>query len=470
MQLELFKSETIFDRTSSIRIPISFKPHGFYSQIIHTLTRREKSYQDPTQYETKYYYDETSTHLLIPRFYPIENYGYKVNTIVTEGKNIDIEFVSQFRNQQQKTASDFLVSHDSGILCMLPGEGKTVVTISGICRLKKKAIIFVHKDSLATQWYERFKQHSNIKDENICFLSTKTYTDLLTKDVIICTVQTFGSMLKRIPELYDIMIKADFGISIWDESHIAAGAESFSKTCLYTPAKKVFGLSATPKRSDGNDDVINMNLGSVYRPDGASSTMAPKVIAMKFDCRAVGIHRKYIYMRRMPDKKIFFKFEKSKYLSMLTTKKNIYYIRVMRSIVKNVHSANRKVILLADRIDILDLCSSVLPKDDYGFFLPREKEKQDSALDKKFVFSTYGSARDGTDKDTLDCLIMATTTSNWEQAIGRICRPVVGKPQPVVIDIVDIGCPEMVQAYEKRKEFYLQKGWTLVEKTPDVNK
>ena len=80
------------------------------------------------------------------------------------------------------------------------------------------------------------------------------------------------------------------------------------------------------------------------------------------------------------------------------------------------------------------------------------------------MFSTYGSARDGTDKESFDCILMATPIGNIEQAVGRVVRSMKGKVQPVVIDIVDSGCPDMVKRAEYRMRYYDSKEWEIEEK------
>jgi hypothetical protein len=121
-------------------------------------------------------------------------------------------------------------------------------------------------------------------------------------------------------------------------------------------------------------------------------------------------------------------------------------------------------LLISDRIKILDGIASALPKHDIGFFIPRSKDKRDEALYKKFVLSTPGSSRDGTDRDELDCLVMANPTSNIEQAVGRVTRYRPNKPQPIVFDCVDTDFEELVKKAEWRKKVYAEKGWTVEEK------
>jgi superfamily II DNA or RNA helicase len=154
---------------------------------------------------------------------------------------------------------------------------------------------------------------------------------------------------------------------------------------------------------------------------------------------------------------------------MLTAKDDKTYIPVLKKLVKQVYDSGRTTILLTDRINILDKLSKAIPKHDVGFFIPRSGKAQDSELQKKFVMSTYGSARDGTDKPSLDCLILATNCGNIEQAVGRVCRAYPNKQQPVVLDIVDTGCDSMASAAERRKEFYTSKGWEVEEKHIKLN-
>jgi hypothetical protein len=159
------------------------------------------------------------------------------------------------------------------------------------------------------------------------------------------------------------------------------------------------------------------------------------------------------------------RFDISRYMAMLTSKRNDAYIPIMKKIVRQVYETGRITLLISDRIKVLDMLSGAISnKNDIGFFIPRSAEKRDSDLLKPFVFSTPGSSRDGTDRKEFDCLIMANRISNIEQAIGRICRSKPNKKEPVVFDVVDTGCDELRQSAEKRKQFYISKGWKVEEK------
>ena len=449
-----------FQRSSCIKIPLTFKDEEWFKNIKSDLTRREEDYNNPGLFLKKEYFHERDGNLLIPRYYDVRKYGHEIIPFVNDGENIDIEFKSKLRDEKQTGGLELLTTSDYGVLCMQPGEGKTVVAIAAICELKKKSIIFVHKDSLATQWQQRFSEHSTITEDQIGMLKTEDRLEVLQKPIVISTVQTLNSMVRRVPNIEVIMTKANFGIAIWDECHTSVSAESFSLSSIFLPSKRTFGLSATPRRSDNNTDIIEKHVGKVFVPKGAGQTMEPKIIVLKFDHRAVANHRSYIYYDFVNKCN---NFDKGKYLQMLSSNKNSEneYIRLMRKVCKKVYDAGRTTLCLSDRIKVLDDLATVVPKEDTGFFIPRSGDKRDSNLLKRFVFSTYGSARDGTDRPGFDCLIMATNTSNIEQCIGRVVRIFPNKQQPVVFDIVDEGCEEMMKAFNNRMKFYESKKWVV---------
>lgn len=458
-----------FIRTSCIRIPLQLEGESWFPIVKQSLTRVSSSYEDPSIKQTTLFYDVRDGHLLIPRYYPIENFGHDALTYLPEGKNISFQFKTQWRNDLQADGYNMLISQDRGILSLPPGEGKTVVAIGAICKIGKKAIIFVHKDSLVNQWKDRFIMHSTVTESDIGLLETADCQGILDKPIVITTVQTMLSMIKRLPYIEKVLLDANFGVSIWDECHTSTGAEMYSKTSLYLPCKRTFGLSATPERADQNHDIIGMHLGMVYKPEGKSKTLDPRILMVHFDHKAVAYHKQYIYWG-IPDrngnhKLKYPRFDLPRYLAMLTSKKNDEYIKKMRQIVKYVHERKRNTLFIADRIKILDLCSKVIPnRNDVGFFIPRSGDQRDSDLLKPFVFSTPGSSRDGTDKEAFDCLIMATPISNIEQARGRICRYLPNKPEPIVIDVVDTGCEDLVKRAAWRESFYKEKGWKIDKK------
>lgn len=457
-------------RSAGIEIPEHRRDEFWVSMLLNCLTRQNKRYDNPDIVDTVFFYETLPGIIKVPRLCEIKNSDIVTHNDYTEGEDINIEFKSQLRNDLQKQAHDYMISHDDGILKLKPGEGKTVISIASICTMKKKSIIFVHKDSLVSQWKERFLQHTNIQPEDIGILESSKYKEVIKKPIVIGTVQTMCSMAKRFPSVEKDFYDANFGVGIWDECHTTGGAPLFSKSIYYISAKKCFGLSATPSRSDHNDDIIGMHLGKVFEPEGSSNTLNPKIIMVYFDHKALFYHKYYI-MYGIPDKdgarNPYPIFDSNRYKQMLVSKKNTYYVNVMRQLIKQLVARDRNILVICDRIKLLDNFAEPFPKKDVGFFIPRSGKDRDNQLQKKLVFSTPGSSRDGTDKPEFDCLVMATPTGNLDQAIGRVCRYKADKPQPIVLDIVDTGCDVMEKWAQKRKQYYLDKtkeGWEFQEK------
>jgi hypothetical protein len=197
--------------------------------------------------------------------------------------------------------------------------------------------------------------------------------------------------------------------------------------------------------------------------------MIPKIVLIKFDhgvmkTKGNWIFRDTSYERNKNGRNHKPKFDNTRYLKQLTLSK--IYKEKIRLIVNQISKSDRNMLFIADRIKILDEaakgCSN---KNEVGFFIPRSGKKQKfDHLQRKMVFSTYGSSRDGTDKVSLDCLVMATISSNLEQAIGRVIRYADNKQQPVVMDFVDIGDERFIKKAKYRIAYYQSKGWPIEEK------
>jgi len=451
-------------KTSCLRIPAQFETEPWCRAILKDLTRMSSDFGDPTVKIQTRYFMRRDGYILIPRFYDIYKHGHSVLDYTPDGADIDFEFKREWRNDLQRSGFQFLTQNDHGILKLPPGEGKTVISIGAICAIKKKTIIFVHKDSLVNQWCDEIIRHSTITKNDIGRLSTANCRELFDKPIVLSTVQTMNSMIDRLPDIENLLRSANFGLALWDECHTTTGAPQYSKTSMMMPCRKVFGLSATPGRADQNHDIIWKHLGSVHAPQGKTNTLAPKICMLHFSHGAI-YAKQYIYWGPRDangDTKLkYARFDRTRYFSILMSKKNVKYISMMQKIAFKTYKLNRISLLISDRIKILDLIARVIPKHDAGFFIPRSKDKRDSELLKKFVFSTPGSSRDGTNREELDCLIMANTISNIEQAIGRICRYLPNKPQPIVFDCVDTDFEETMDQAEKRKIVYQEKNWEV---------
>jgi len=441
-----------FERLSSIRIPKNYENDNFYKIIKKFLTRRTKNYNSDT-YTTNIFYIETEKYLHIPRYFPIQDFvDCKVENMQNIGEDISIESNIIPRNVLQKNAITYMLEHDCGLLELQPGVGKTVISIKVISELKKKTIIFTHRDSLVYQWKNRLLEFTNLNEDDISVLTSKNFLKDLEKPIIISTVQTFISLIKRKYEEFIISLyKANIGISISDEVHTSVGAPTFSECSLYIPSLRNYGLSATPYRSDGNSDIINFHLGKTFSENDTSGTMPCKIYFVLFKC---GVD--------LPNKKRYFyfagTFQKSRYLNGIA--KSEVLINLTTQILKRTYSDNRNIILVSERIKFLDEMMKIqdISEEDKGKFIAGSKN---DILKKKIVFSTPGKIRDGVDIPEKDCLIMTSPISNISQIAGRVTRIYKDKKMPIIFDMVDIGSPPIRKTMLKRNDFYNEKGWEV---------
>ena len=415
--------------------------------------------------------------ILIPRFYPLPLDIIKDD--IPSGQTIKIESNIVPRNIRQEKSIDFLTNNRNGILKLEPGTGKTVIAIAAISNIKKKTIIFVHKNSLRKQWTDEFLNFTNLKEEEISHLTTKTFEEDLKKPIIIATVQGLCALLKKKDiDFQKILNKSDIGVSIFDEVHTTIGPEQFTKASLSLNCKRVYGLSATPTRSDGLEDIIGYHLGKVtYFQPTKNELMKPKVFMIYFNFNIYSKHKRYLRWGGG--------FSTGRYYQQMH-KSQEYNITVSKFI-KKLYNQGRNILVLGVRKNaLLTLASSIGVKPpDIGVFIPGSTSEErleysdtddltKAFLEKRIVFSTYLAGRDGNNRKSLDTLVMTVPTGNVEQAAGRILRTLEGKKVPYILDLIDIDGPPIksysdnsntvpwfVKSSEKREELYEKMGWEI---------
>jgi superfamily II DNA or RNA helicase len=389
---------------------------------------------------------------LIPRFYPVEKYfgkNIQINDYRHSGQPINIKHNITPRSETQEKAIAHLMNNESAILQLEPGVGKTVITIYMISERKVKSLILVHRDPLAVQWKDRFLQFTDLKEDDISRLSSSTFKTDLDKPIIISTTQTFLSLLKR--NRQDFLMKlneANIGIFIGDEVHTTVGAPTFSECSIHIPSKYTYGLSATPYRYDGNEDVIKFHLGEIFEDDDETGTMKAKVTTILLDYEIDTPYRyKYIHYGD--------EFQRSRYLNMIKGSKPLE--RVVRGLLGRLKD-ERELILISERINYIDELYNWIDSSSKAKFCGTGGLE---ALESKITFATPGKCRDGIDAPWKDCLIMTSPITNIKQLAGRVVRTKAKKKTPIIIDLVDYGCEYISKSFFTRNSFYKDKGWEI---------
>lgn len=389
-------------------------------------------------------FSKCEQYLSVPRAYGFKHFGSAHLDHRTLGTPINISFVGDLKDMQQKATDDVLARLETneamGCLVLPCGYGKTVCGLNIMARAGRKTLVLVHKTFLVQQWQERAR----------VFLPGATLGKIQQNtldadaDVVVGMIQ---SLSKR---AYPKEILDTFGMVIVDEAHHVA-APVFSKALLCLSAKFIVGLSATPERKDGMTNLLYWSVGSIC-------------------------HR----IERTPEHTLVscMLYEGGKRKEITYKDGRISLPLMLNDIVKDPIRNNfiadrivvcmmnkRQVIVLTDRISQLnELCAlvqakGVLAKDIAYYIGTTPAKDRDEASKRQLILTTYSMAKEGLDIPRLDTLVLGTPKGDVIQASGRIQRHHADKKVPLIIDIIDTFSI-FEQLRWKRWRFYRKEGFT----------
>jgi superfamily II DNA or RNA helicase len=193
------------------------------------------------------------------------------------------------------------------------------------------------------------------------------------------------------------------------------------------------GLTATPRRKDGADNVFWYHIGPILF-DASERRMKPKIRRVYTDFRVVKTSQ---FNPAMAPRALLVRFLVS------SPPRNLAIADQIVLALK----AGRKPLVLSERLKHLDAleqtiteaCKAAgLPTPSFGKYVGgRKKGQLAEAAKAQVVLATSQYAQEGLDIPALDTLFLTTPLSDVEQAVGRILRPCAGKKEPIVVDFHD---------------------------------
>lgn len=403
-----------------------------------------------------YFYDQVEMNgtkmFRVPRYYFKDRSAID---LTTSGLNVDISIKPNYapQNEAQQLAIDAIINNEHGLIAAKVGFGKTYVAIDAISRLKKKALIVVNKNALIDQWIERITEFTTLESTDIGVISGKRQE--FDKPICIATVQTLFRRVKNDDKTFiKNMYEANFGITFYDECHITAAAPTFSSSIKTIFSKRIYGLSATPYRSDGLVKLLDWYIGPVIFDD--SKLNVPVYIGLvDIPLYVTPGYKKYIEWSN--NNSIM-----TRYCKFL--KKQDVYITQLAKTIDDLIELDLQVLGLSAIIDLLYMIYDKCKHKDKISIVHSAIENKDYS--KQCILATYGMFKEGMDVPRLNTLVYITPITNKNslmQSIGRISRNTSPNKKAFVIDIVNSEYEPMKQMREYRLRYYKQFGFKYIQ-------
>ncbi len=388
-----------------------------------------------------------------------------------QGTKIKVEFNGQLK-ESQVPAVDALVENEIGILNAATAFGKTVVCCNIIAKKKVNTLILLQSSALMEQWESALEKFLII-DEKPPEYETPTGRKKRRKSVIgklqgahdsttgIIDIAMVGSVCKK--GEFHKRIK-EYGLIIVDECHHAA-SDTIVEVLQEVNAKYVYGVTATPFRSDGLEKINYMLLGPIRykytskdraKEQGIEHLVYPRftrAVAPRFQQDKMHPNEAYAIVRENEDRD------------------NI----IVNDVIKCVKDGRTPVILSRYVEHSRKLYDRLLGYADKVFLLSGENSKKEHKailhqmnqvrVDESMILVATGKLiGEGFDYPRLDTLIMAMPVS-WksvvEQYAGRLNRDYEGKESVIIYDYVDSHIAMFEKMYYKRLKAYKQIGYDV---------
>lgn len=408
-------------------------------------------------------YLESPKKIYVPKHYAYKNLGIPDTIKMIEPTKINLTFTGSIRANQLEPINKFINScnlngdytpkslkeHSYGGIISLPcGWGKTVIALHLISKLSVKSLIVVHKEFLLNQWKERI--HEFLPDAKIGIIQ-QNLVDVVGKDIVICMLQSIS--MKEYPD----WVFEDFGTVIIDEAHHIS-SEVFSRALPKLNSKYMLALSATPKRKDKLEKVMEWYIGPYLFVVNQQNTKNVKVNMVHY----YNSNPLYSGNETLTNGKPCI----ARITNNITefNRRNQIILEILRRIADDPLT---HTLTLSDRREHLRyLYEQIIERkiSSVGYYVGgmKERDLKDSES-KKIMLSTFTMASEALDVSSLNTLVLMTSHSGGSvhtQSCGRILRKSHDEITPTIWDFVDDFSVFKNQAL-KRMDYYKKQNFEI---------
>jgi len=361
---------------------------------------------------------DTGTHLidLRPKQFEAIDIHYKVR----------LDAVRPDRDVQKRAVAAML-QNESGVVVLACGMGKSVVALHVAAQFKAPFIIVVDSKGLQQQWAgeaRSFLMDSAGNAPEIGFVGDRKRQ--WDRPIVIALVQSLHDHAKNLSE----DIKRRFAVSIWDECDLL-GAPKFSKAAPLFFGRR-YGLSATPQRADGLEEMYYLHLGQpiirdlrqdlkplfyFYRTQKYVDVNSDTYRGHVMSSGTTNIPNLFTYLVGIPQRTA----------------------EIIQLVNKGVQ-AGRKIMVVSHRLDMLDQLKAAFP--DAGVIKGDVSgdERDFVRRNKDVILCQLRLAAKAFNKQDLDMMVICEPFRRdaiFQQVIGRVQRWRENKPTPIVVFVED---------------------------------
>lgn len=338
------------------------------------------------------------------------------------------------------------------------GKGKTYCAIANSALSSIRSAIITSSIDWLEQWKRCIIEYTDTNEDEIYMLvGSASIHRLLKRDIskykfiLIShdTIKSYGDKngWRKVTELFKYM---RIGIKYYDEAHL--NFDNMAKIDAYTNTYKTYYITATPARSDENEDILYKyyfkNIPSIELFDEEEDPHTT-YIALKYNSRPTPANISFCMNK--------YGFDKNAYSMYVVHQPNYY--KLLRILINIALKNGKKNVFYIATNKAIEITYNWIKEnypdiiDDVGIFTSMITENKAEQLEKRIILSTTKSL--GTAQDIKELKMVVVLAEPFKSEV--LARQTLGRTRDkdtFYIEVVDTGFTAIKNYYRLKKPVY----------------